>query len=257
LGIVTAVELDLVPLASVFGGSLFFAEPDVPAVLRAWRDWADRLPETATTSIAVLQLPDLPQVPPPLAGRMTVAVRLVSTGSPQEGAALLAPLRALATPVLDGTGVLPAAALDAVHGDPKDPMPVVEAATLLHQLDDAGVDALLRLAGPGSGSPLVKVELRHLGGAVRRGGEHPSAVCGRDAAYQLVAIGLLDPPGADAARAHSDGLLSGLGRWSTGGTLPTFAGGARSYDDATLARLQATVLARDPGRVMVAADALF
>jgi hypothetical protein len=257
LGIVTAVELDLVPLASVYGGSLFFAEPDVPAVLRAWRDWADRLPETATTSVAVLQLPDLPQVPPPLAGRMTVAVRLVSTGSPQEGAALLAPLRALATPVLDGTGVLPAAALDAVHGDPKDPMPVVEAATLLHQLDDAGVDALLRLAGPGSGSPLVKVELRHLGGAVRRGGEHPSAVCGRDAAYQLVAIGLLVPPVADAARAHCDALLSGLGRWSTGGTLPTFAGGARSYDAATLARLQAIVLARDPGRVMVAADALF
>lgn len=257
LGVVTAVELDLVPLRQVFGGSLSFGEADLPAVLRAWRDWAERLPETATTSVAVMQLPDLPQVPRPLAGRMTLAVRLVCTGSAQEGAELLAPLRALATPVLDGTGVLPVAALDAVHGDPKDPVPVVEGATLLRELDDAGIEALLRLAGPGSGSPLVKVELRQLGGAVRRGGEHPSAVCGRDAAYQLVAIGLLVPPVADAARRHRDTLLAGLAPWSTGGTLPTFAGDARSYDDAALARLRATVLARDPGRVMLAADPLF
>ena len=257
LGIVTAVELDLVPLESVYGGALFFAEPDVPAVLRAWRDWAGRLPETATTSLAVMQLPDLPQVPPPLAGRMTVAVRLVSTASPEEGAALLAPLRALATPVLDSTGVLPVAALDAVHGDPKDPMPVVEGGALLRDLDDAGLAALLRLAGPGSGSPLVKVELRALGGAVRRGGAHPSAVCGRDAAYQLVAIGLLVPPVPEAAAAHCDALLAGLAPWSTGRTLPTFAGGAHSYDAATLDRLRATVLARDPGRVVLAADPLF
>jgi hypothetical protein len=257
LGVVTAVEFDLVPLEQVYGGALFFAEADVAAVLRAWRDWSDRLPETATTSLAVMQLPDLPQVPPPLAGRMTVTVRLAFTGRPADGEALLAPLRAVATPVLDSTGVLPVTALDAIHNDPKDPMPVVEAATLLRDLDDAGVDALLRLAGPGSGSPLVKVELRRLGGAVSRPGPHPSAVCGRDAAYQLVAIGLRVPPVADAVGAHCDTLLAGLAPWSTGGTLPTFAGGARSYDADTLARLRAIVLARDPGRVMVAADPLF
>jgi hypothetical protein len=101
------------------------------------------------------------------------------------------------------------------------------------------------------------VELRHLGAAVRRGGEHPSAICGRDAGYQLVAIGLLVPPVADAARAHCGTLLDGLAPWSTGGTLPTFAGNARSYDEQTLARLRATVLARDPDRVLLAADPLF
>jgi hypothetical protein len=109
----------------------------------------ERLPETATTSLALLQLPDLPHLPRPLAGRRTVAVRLASTGSAEEGERLLAPLRAVATPVLDGTGVLPVAALDAIHNDPKDPMPVVEGAALLRDLDDDGVEALLRLAGPG------------------------------------------------------------------------------------------------------------
>jgi hypothetical protein len=257
LGVVTAVEFDLVPLERVFGGTLFFDTSDVPAVLQTWRGWAERLPETATTSLAVMQLPALPQVPPPLAGRMTVAVRLAFTGSPQDGEALLAPLRDVANPVLDGTGVLPVADLDAIHNDPKDPMPVVEAAALLRDLDDDGVEALLALAGPGSASPLVKVELRRLGGAVRRPGAHPSAVCGRDAAYQLVAIGLRVPPVADAVGPYCETLLSGLAQWSTGGTLPTFAGDARSYDQPTLARLRRTVLSHDPDRVLIAADPLF
>jgi hypothetical protein len=163
----------------------------------------------------------------------------------------------VATPVLDSTAVLPVADLDAIHNDPKDPMPVAESAVLLRDLDDDGVEALLGLAGPGSASPLVKVELRRLGGAVRRPGAHPSAVCGRGAAYQLVAIGLLVPPVADAVRPYCDTLLSGLAPWSTGGTLPTFAGSARSYDEQTLARLRATVLSHDPDRVMIAADPLF
>ena len=256
LGVVTAVELDLVPLQEVYGGALSFDTGDVAAVLRAWRDWAAQLPETATTSVALMQLPELPQVPPPLAGRMTVTVRLACT-EPEQGAALLAPLRAVATPVLDSTGVLPVAELDRIHDDPRDPVPVVEAATLLRELDDAGLAAMLRLAGPESGSPLVKVELRQLGGAVARPGPHPSAVCGRDAGYQLVAIGLRVPPVAEAVGPYRDALLAGLAPWSTGGTLPTFAGDARSYDDRTLARLRDTVLARDPDRVVLAADPLF
>lgn len=256
-GIVTAVEFDLVPLETVYGGALYFATDDVAAVLHAWRTWSTTLPETATTSAAVLQLPPLPQVPPPLAGRMTLAVRFAFTGQPQEGAALLAPLRAVATPVLDGVGKLPVSGLDVIHADPKEGMPVRESAVLLADLGRDGIDALLGAAGPGSGSPLVKVELRALGGAVRRGGQHPSAVCGREAAYQLVGIGLLVPPAADAVTARSEQLLDTLAPWSTGSTLPSFAGDARSYDAATLDRLRDVVRTRDPGRVLLAADPLF
>ena len=257
LGIVTALEFDLVPLTTVYGGALYFDGADAATVLHAWSTWCRSLPETATTSAAVLQLPALPQVPPPLAGRSTVAVRMVSTGSREEGEALLAPLRAGATPVLDGMAVLPVTQLDAVHADPKDGMPVSERAALLSDLTPDAVDALLRVAGPGSGSPLVKVELRQLGGAVTRPGAHASAVCGREAGFQLVSIGLLVPPVAEAVAARGAQLLTALTPWSTGRTLPTFAGGARSYDTATLARLREIVLSRDPSRVLAAADPLF
>ena len=257
LGIVTALEFDLVPLRTVYGGALYFDGADAAGVLHTWRSWCQALPGTATSSVAVLQLPALPHVPPPLAGRTTVAVRLVSTGPPEEAAGLLAPLRAVASPVLDGMGVLPVADLDAVHADPKQGMPVTETAALLRDLPSGAVDELLRLAGPGSASPLVKVELRQLGGAVRRPGRHPSAVCGRDAGFQLVTIGLLVPPVAEAVTARGRELLAALSPWSTAGTLPTFAGGAHSYDAPTLDRLRSMVRSRDPERVLLAADPLF
>lgn len=90
LGIVTAMEFDLVPLAEVYGGALFFDGADAPSVLHAWREWCAGLPEQATTSVALLRLPPLPSVPPPLAGRLTVAVRFVWTGESDRGARLLA-----------------------------------------------------------------------------------------------------------------------------------------------------------------------
>ena len=256
-GIVTAVEFDLVPLRTVYGGALHFAGEDVPAVLHAWSTWAPTLPETATSSLALQQLPPLPHVPAALAGRMTVAVRLASTGTPEQGAALLAPLRALATPVLDRTSVLPVTSLDQIHLDPTSPVPVRSAATLLDDLGPRGVDALLRVAGPGSGSPLASVELRQLGGALGRPGAHPSAVCGREAGFVVMATGLRLPHTDADVAATCQALLSALGPESTGATLPNFGGGPQAYDTRTLDRLRAVVLTRDPGRVLLAADPLF
>ena len=256
-GIVTAVEFDLVPLQTVYGGAVHFAAQDVPAVLAAWRTWASALPETATSSLALQQLPPLPHVPPALAGAMTVAVRLASTGTAEQGAALLAPLRAVATPVLDRTGMLPVTSLDEIHLDPTSPVPVRSAATLLADLAPATVDALLRVAGPGSGSPLVSVELRQLGGALGRPGAHPSAVCGREAGFVVMGAGLRLPHTDAAVAATCSALVTALEPWSTGATLPNFGGGARAYDASTLDRLRSVVLTRDPGRVLVAADPLF
>ena len=60
----------------------------------------------------------------------------------------LAPVRACATPVLDGVGPLPFAALGAIHMDPVDPMPSLEAHTLLAELTEETVTTLVDLAGP-------------------------------------------------------------------------------------------------------------
>lgn len=75
LGIVTGVEIDLLPIAAFYGGALYFDGVDAAAVLDAWRQWSAGLPENINTSIAFQQLPPLPGVPEELAGRLTIAVR--------------------------------------------------------------------------------------------------------------------------------------------------------------------------------------
>ena len=56
--------------------------------------------------------------------------------------------------------------LQELHMDPPGPMPGAGDGFLLDTLDAEALDALVAAAGPGSGSPLVSVELRHLGGAL-------------------------------------------------------------------------------------------
>jgi FAD/FMN-containing dehydrogenase len=223
LGIVTGVEIDLLPIAEFYGGALYFDGADAAAVLHRWAEWCVTLPETVNTSIALQQLPPLPGVPEPLAGRLTVAVRYTAVGDLGEGQRLLEPLRGVAVPVLDSTGVLPYAAIGMVHADPVDPMPVWENHTLLRGVDVEAVEALLAVAGPGSGSVQTIVELRMLGGAFAREPRHRSALCHRDAPFALTTIGALVPPVAEMVPQHAAAVLAAMAPWSTGGQLPNFA----------------------------------
>lgn len=259
-GIVTAVEFDLLPLAGLYGGSVFFDGTDAEAVLRTWQAWQADLPLEATTSVAFLRLPPLPHLPPPLAGRVTVSVRFAWTGDPDRGPQVLAPIRAAATPVLDGVGPLRFAALGAIHLDPTDPMAAVETSALLGELPDEAVQTVLALVGPTAACPQVVVEVRQLGGAMRHGAE--AAFAQRDAAFSVHTVGLGVPPVREAAIAHGQALVAALEPWATGGLLPNF--GTRSdaawyraaYGEAGVARLREVVLAHDPGAVLAGSRAL-
>ena len=88
LGIVTAIEFDLVHQPRFYGGALWFDGEHAATVIDRWRAWSAELPEAATTSFALFQLPDMPGVPPQLAGRLTLSVRYVWTADAEEGAEL-------------------------------------------------------------------------------------------------------------------------------------------------------------------------
>lgn len=261
LGIVTAVELDLLPVRTMYAGAVYFDGADAGAVLRTWATWCGTLPAEATTSVALLRLPDLPGVPPPLAGRLSVAVRFAFVGDPAAGARALAPVRTVATPLVDTVDEVPYAALAAVHADPVDPMPVREVHALLRALPEAAVERVLEAAGPSATDcPFAAVELRQLGGAVGDG--PPSAVSHRDAAYSLMVVGLGVPPLADAVQAAGERLVHALRRWDTGGRLPNFAppstpaAAARAWDAPTRDRLRRASRAYDPRGTMAAAAVL-
>jgi FAD/FMN-containing dehydrogenase len=256
LGVVTTIEFELLPIDEFYGGAIYFDAADAATVLHAWRSWGQGLPESVNTSIAIQQLPPLPGVPEPLAGRMTVAVRYVALGDAAEGERLLAPMRAVAAPVLDTVALLPYAAIGAVHADPVDPMPINEDHALLRELTPEAADAVLAAAGPEAGSPQVIVELRLLGGAMAREPRHDSAFCHRNAAYALAVIGALAPPVAEVVPQHAAALVAALAPWSTGGQMPNFAPShdparlSRCYDADTLHRLKALAARHDPAGIL-------
>ena len=251
LGIVTAIEFDLVRQPTFYGGSLWFDGADAAEVIRRWKSWSDELPTVATTSFAVFQLPGDPMVPPPLADRMTVSIRYVWTGDHDEGARWFEPMRNAAPVILDDVATKPYTAIDSVHTDPLDPIPSHEAGTVLRDLPLDAVDALLALTGAGTQSPQIIVEVRQMGGAVRDERQGASAFCSRAAAYSLLLVGIAGTPGLHE---HGRAVLDAMAPWTGTYRLPNFSFSpedlATAYDPQTITRLRAASRTYDPDRVM-------
>lgn len=253
-GIVTGLEFDLVPVPRFFGGAMVFTGPAVAEVLHAFAAWAPTMPEEVTTSVALLRLPPGDEVPPPLRGVVSLALRFGFTGSPEEGEALLAPMRRIAPPVLDSIGPMSYAAVDGIHMDPTEPMPAVTRGGLLQAMPTSLVDRLVDVAGAGVDLPLAVVEMRLMGGALARPAEVPNAVAGRDGAFSLNVVAPAPPPLLETAHVVTRAVAEALEPWSTGTSLVNFVGTAGSVDGIwepeARERLRRVKEAVDPGNVL-------
>lgn len=256
LGIITSMEFELLELPFIYAGALFFDTIDVEKVLRTWAQWCPTLPLAATTSVAMMQLPPMPGVPEPLAGRFTIAVRYVYTGLADDGATWLAPMRSAGAMLMDAVGTMPSSMIGLVHSDPEDPLPAAERSTLLADFPIEAVEALLAAAGPDTSSPQLMVEIRHLGGALAQIPAVASALCHRDAAFGLHSVAVGAPPELPAFGAHAEAMIQNMSPWAYGGCLTNFAAGngegafAECYTATVLEKL--TTLARhfDPKNVL-------
>ncbi|SDN58578.1 FAD-binding oxidoreductase [Geodermatophilus sp. DSM 45219] len=263
-GIVTSLEIGLFPVRSVVGGGVFFAAEDAAAVLHAFREWAPTMPEEVGTSIAVLRLPPMEELPEPLRGQTVVHLRYVySGGDPAEGERLVAPMEAAGRIVLGSIGPLLPTEMDAVHMDPHDPMPVWEKGMLLAELTEETVEAFLAAAGPQVHVPLVMAEIRMLGGALAREPRVPNAVAGRGAAWSVFVLGAMVPELAEVLPVVGRGVLAALQPWAAPGGLVNFLGDvagpdevAAAYPPAVRERLLALKAAVDPAGVFSSGHAL-
>jgi hypothetical protein len=224
-GIVTALEFELVPVSSFFGGGLFFTGDDAPVLLHRFREWAPALPDEVSTSIAILRLPDLEELPPPLRGQTVVHLRFSYAGDDSALAErLLSPMKVAGTILLGYVGPMRTDELDAIHMDPKDPMPGWEKGMALRELPAEAVDALLETAGPQLDVPLIVAELRLMGGALGRPATVPDAVAGRSAAFSVFVVGPAVPELARVVPAVGKGVLQALAPWRAGESLVNFLG---------------------------------
>lgn len=254
VGIVTEMVLDLVPVSEVYGGCLFVDGSHAAALVEAYRCWTPGLPEGMTTALKFLRLPAMPDVPEPLRNRFTVQLAAAHVGDPAEGERLLAPMRAMAPAIMDEIRVMPYIEVDTVHYDPMHPLPVQERSGLFDELTPEAAAELLACAGPDERTPLLMVELRHLGGAMARSVE--DAVGPRDAAYSLLLLGVLAPETAAIVPEALAATEQRLAPYLNGRTFVNMHGiatspedGARPWPEEIHQRLQAIIRTADPDGV--------
>jgi hypothetical protein len=213
-GIVTAIELSLYPVPEVYAGVLFFPVERASEVLKAWREWVDGTPREVTSVGRLMSFPPIPMVPEPLRGQSFVLVEATYVGDEADGAALIQPLRELG-PVMDTFSVIPVEDLRYLHMDPPTPVPGAGDGMSLVDVTPEAIDALVELAGAGSGSPLLSVEVRQLGGALAEPSPEHGAVGTLEAGFAMFGVGMAPDPGTkEAVEAYAATVKAALAPWA-------------------------------------------
>jgi FAD/FMN-containing dehydrogenase len=247
-GAVVAIEFELIPLREVYAGMLLFPFERAAEVMHAWHAFTKQVPDSVTTSFRFLQMPDIDGPPPFLRGRTVVVIDGAVVEDDARAAELMAPLRELG-PEIDTFAMVPPVALSHIHMDPPEPVPAFTDTAMVDDLDAEAIDALLAVAGPGSGSPLGMFEIRHLGGAL---GRYAGGALSRfDGEYLYFSGGMAVDPGYVAAMQAQMALIgAALEPYSSGRHYSNFAERAVDpvafYGEETYARLREVKAEVDP-----------
>jgi FAD binding domain len=223
-GIVTALHVNLIPLADIYAGALLFPAELGAEALRAYRDWTRTASEDVTSIFRFLRPPDIPDVPEFLRGKALITIDAACLGDQSAGEAAIAPLREIGEPILDSFGQVPPPALCKIHMDPEHPVPGLGHHRVLRDLDDAAIDAFVGAAGAESGTPLLQTELRHLGGALGRPDPDGGALSHLDANWVMFGVGMvMNEEMAAAVDGGLDRIDAAMEPWAADGGYFNFA----------------------------------
>jgi len=245
-GIVTSFEYRLHPVGpEILGGAIAWRGEQALQVLDAYRQFSAAAPRELT-SVAVLRIaPPAPWLPKEVHGQPIVAIFVCHTGDIDAGQRLLAPLRALATPVADIVTRRPytqmQSLLDATQ--PKGRryywkshyLAAIEPRTI-----ELAAEHARRIVSPHSAILLFQI-----GGALGEQPDGHSPAGNRDARYVLNIAGAWEQPTDDARnRQWARAAFDATAPCATGGTYVNFLTEeegddriAAAYGQANLARL--------------------
>jgi hypothetical protein len=218
-GVVTALELELFPVRELYAGVLFWPQERAAEVLGAWHEWAAGVPDEMTSIGRLLNVPPLEEIPEPVRGRSFVMVEAAWLGDEAGGSEQLAALRELG-PEMDTFAMIPPTGLGALHMDPPEPVPGAGDGVLLGDFPAEAIDAMVATAGPGTDSPLVSIEVRHLRGAAERSDPAHGVRDALDASYALFAVGMaMNDAMKQTVVQRLDRLQAALAPWAAGSLL--------------------------------------
>jgi hypothetical protein len=241
-GVVTAIEFNLYPVSSVYGGWLIWPWEDSQRVIERWVEWTRTAPDEVTSMARIMQLPPIPDVPEMLRGRQIVVVSAAFLGSEEGGRSLLSPLREL-EPEIDTFATMEPLGLSYLHGDPETPVPVLSDQAIVDDLPQDAIETFVAKAGPDAGTALLMAELPHMGGAFARAGEGHGALSHIDGGYVLFAGGMpIDEQVGAAVERDSRELMEAMRPYGHGRSYSNFAerpvDAASFYSEETYRRLR-------------------
>ena len=195
-GVVTRFQFRLHQVDTVVGGMLML--PTTPEVIAGFVAEAEAAPEELTTIVNVMPAPPMPFVPADYHGRLVVMALMAYAGDSGPGERVMAPFRALATPVVDMVRSMPYPEIFAPEEEGYHPVAAVRtlfvdtideqaAATIVDHLQAS--DAMMRVA-----------QLRVLGGAVARVSVDATAFAHRRSPMMVNVAAIYEDP--DQAATH-------------------------------------------------------
>jgi FAD/FMN-containing dehydrogenase len=252
LGVVTSLEFALYPLTTVYGGNLFYPAERAPEVVDLFSRWVETLPDEMTAAVTFLNIPPIPEIPEPLRGGSFIAVRGCYCGDPPEaGEELLRSWREFDEPVVDTFRPMSYREMDMISMDPVDPIGAYTHVEMLGDLTPEAIDTLVEVAGVDSGSPLIQLELRRLGGALTRPPADLSPIGRRDSKFVMMGIGATPTPEvAQAVQAHLAYVAEAMSPYKTGATYINFL----ELDGASPERVRAAYSPEDWERLVELKD---
>lgn len=254
-GVVTSFEYRTFPVGpTVLGGMTVWRAEDAGEVMNLYGELSSRAPRELVLVSMMRLAPPAPWLPKEMHGQPIVAVLACWTGRPEDGEALLAPLRNLGKPVASTLAPRPYTQLQSMLDatQPKGRRYYWKS----EYLPRVGPDLFdeYRAQAATIRSPHSAVILFQIGGAISDLPAGHSPVGNRDAAYVLNVAAAWDPADDDEANiGWARRSWEALRRFSTGGVYVNFLNAdegadriAAAYGEATLERLAAMKRRFDP-----------
>jgi FAD/FMN-containing dehydrogenase len=250
VGVATTLQVDLFPAPALHAGKFLWHVDALDAVVDAWLNSLDSIGRGVATSIAILHVLPVPLFPDELHGKVAVHLAVADPDGGEAAEPLISAVRAAAVPVADDWGPADAARLAQIHLDPPDAVPAIGDARWLDASATSVAADLFRTASAAD-SPLVMMELRHVGGA---GARRSGALTSAPAPFVYHSVGVL---GRSTRAPLADGFARARDVWThadAGLTPGSWVEGAAAVSEAlpgdVLTRARAVADEVDPrGRI--------
>jgi hypothetical protein len=193
-GIVTSFTFRLHAVGPIvaFTG-VFYRQEDAAQILRGYREYFRDAPDEITAEAISITMPADPHLPPPIHDQECFIIAAVHVGDPDEGMALMQPLREFATPLADISQPMPYTAVQSAFDGffPRGVLQNYWKSVYLPELSDAALDLIAKKGGERP-APLTIVDTYVNGGEIARVPAADTSLGDRSEPYMVAIMGIWD-----------------------------------------------------------------